>query len=128
MPGKGKILLMDDELVIREMTQDVLKFLGYDVMFAEEGSEAVVLYKQEKAAGVPFDVVILDLLVVKGLGGKETVDQLLKFDPAVKAVVSSGFINDPVVENFTRYGFCERLTKPYSVTDLKNLLEKVMKN
>jgi CheY-like chemotaxis protein len=128
MPGKGKILLMDDELVIREMTQDVLKFLGYDVMFAEEGSEAVVLYKQEKAAGVPFDVVILDLLVVKGLGGKETVDQLLEFDPAVKAVVSSGFINDPVVENFTRYGFCERLTKPYSVTDLKNLLEKVMKN
>ena len=128
MPGKAKILLMDDELVIREMTQDVLKFLDYDVMFAEDGSQAIDLYKQEKAAGVPFDIVILDLLVVHGLGGKETIDQLRKFDPAVKAIVSSGFINDPVVENFTRYGFCERLTKPYTLTDLKNLLEKVMKN
>jgi CheY-like chemotaxis protein len=127
MPGKAKILLMDDEQVILDMTREVLKFLDYDVMFAEDGSKAIDLYKKEKAAGVPFDIVILDLSVAHGLGGRETIDQLRKFDPAVKAIVSSGYTNDPVVEDFSQYGFSERLTKPYNINDLKNLLEKVMK-
>jgi len=127
MPGKAKILLMDDEQIILDMTRDVLDFLNYDVMFANEGSKAIDLYKQEKAAGVPFDIVILDLSVANGLGGKETVEQLRKYDPAVKAIVSTGYMNDPAVENFSLYGFCEKLTKPYTLMDLKNLLEKVMK-
>lgn len=127
MPGKAKILLMDDEQIILDMTRDVLDFLNYDVMFAKEGSKAIELYKQEKAAGVPFDIVILDLSVANGLGGKETVEQLRKYDPAVKAIVSTGYMNDPAVENFSLYGFCEKLTKPYTLKDLKNLLEKVMK-
>jgi CheY-like chemotaxis protein len=127
MPGQAKILLMDDEQIILDMTRDVLDFLNYDVMFAKEGSTAIDLYKQEKAAGVPFDIVILDLSVANGLGGKETIEQLRKYDPAVKAIVSTGYMNDPAVENFSLYGFCEKLTKPYTVKDLKNLLEKVMK-
>jgi CheY-like chemotaxis protein len=127
MPGKAKILLMDDEQIILDMTRDVLDFLNYEVMFAKEGSAAIELYRQEKAVGVPFDIVILDLSVTKGLGGKETIEQLRKYDPAVKAIVSTGYTNDPAVENFSQYGFCEKLTKPYSLKDLKNLLEKVMK-
>ena len=127
MPGKAKILLMDDEQIILDMTRDVLDFLNYDVMFAKEGSKAIDLYKQEKAAGVPFDIVILDLSVANGLGGKETIEQLRKYDPYVKAIVSTGYMNDPAVENFSLYGFCEKLTKPYALKDLKNLLEKVMK-
>lgn len=127
MPGKAKILLMDDEQIILDMTRDVLDFLNYDVMFAKEGSTAIDLYKQEKAAGVPFDIVILDLSVANGLGGKETIEQLRKYDPTVKAIVSTGYMNDPAVENFSLYGFCEKLTKPYSLKDLKNLLENVMK-
>jgi len=70
MPGKAKILLMDDEQVILDMTRDVLNFLKYDVMFAREGAEAMALYKNEKAAGQPFDIVILDLSVIHGLGGR----------------------------------------------------------
>ncbi len=127
MPGKAKILLMDDEQVIVDMTREVLKFLDYDVMFAPDGLSAIDLYKQEKASGVPFDIVILDLSIGHGLGGRETIDHLRKFDPEVKAIVSSGYINDPVVEDFSRYGFCARLTKPYNIKDLKNLLETVMK-
>jgi CheY-like chemotaxis protein len=127
MPGKGKILLMDDEQIILDMTRDVLDFLNYDVMFAKEGSLAIDLYKQEKSAGVPFDIVILDLSVGNGLGGKETIEQLRNIDPAVKAIVSTGYLNDPAVENFSQYGFCAKLTKPYTVKDLKNLLESVLK-
>jgi len=127
MPGKAKILLMDDEQIILDMTREVLNFLDYDVMFAEDGSTAIDLYKKEKAAGVPFDIVILDLSVAHGMGGKETIEHLRKFDPGVKAIVSSGYTNDPVVEDFSRYGFSERLTKPYNINGLKNLLEKVMK-
>ncbi len=127
MSGKRKILLMDDEQVILDMTREVLKFLDYDVMLADDGSKAIDLYKQEKAAGVPFDIVILDLSVGHGLGGKETIVKLREFDPAVKAIVSSGYTNDPVVENFSQYGFLARLAKPYNIKDLKFLLEDVMK-
>ena len=63
MSGKGKVLFMDDEQIILDMTRDVMKFLDYDVMFARDGLSAIDLYKKEKAAGVPFDVVILDLSV-----------------------------------------------------------------
>lgn len=127
MPGKGKILLMDDEQIILDVTFEVLKFLNYDVLFARDGLAAIDLYKKEKAAGAPFDLVILDLSVTTGMGGKDTIEQLRKFDPAVKAVISTGYTNDPLVRNFSQYGFCEKLTKPYKIDDLKKLLEQVIR-
>jgi CheY-like chemotaxis protein len=128
MAGKGKILLMDDEQIILDVTQEVLKFLKYDVVFARDGLAAIDLYKKEKTSGAPFDIVILDLSVPTGMGGKETIEHLRKFDPAIKAIISSGYCNDPVVENFSQYGFSGRLTKPYKISDLKNLLEELMRN
>ncbi|HUT39048.1 MAG TPA: response regulator [Methanoregula sp.] len=127
MAGKGKILLMDDEQIILDVTHEVLKFLNFDVMFATDGLAAIDLYKKEKIAGSPFDIVILDLSVPTGMGGKETIEELRKFDPAVKAIVSSGYANDPVVEDFSQYGFSAKLTKPYKITDLKNILEELMR-
>jgi CheY-like chemotaxis protein len=126
MTGKGKILLMDDEQIILDVTQEVLKFLGYDVMFAQEGETAYNLYVQEKNAGVPFDIVILDLSVPEGMGGKEAIAKLKTFDPDVKAIVSSGYSNDPVVQDFTRYGFSGKLSKPYKINDMKTILEQLM--
>ena len=128
MAGKGKILLMDDEQIILDVTQEVLKFLKYDVVFARDGLAAIDLYKKEKTSGAPFDIVILDLSVPTGMGGKETIEHLRKFDPAIKAIISSGYSNDPIVENFSQYGFSGRLTKPYKISDLKNLLEELMRN
>lgn len=128
MPGKGKVLLMDDEQIILDVTSEILTFLKYDVMSAKDGLAAADLYRKEKDAGSPFDIVILDLSVPGGLGGKETIELLRKVDPAVKAVISSGYSNDPVVEDFSHYGFCERLTKPYNINAMKNLLENVIKN
>ncbi len=126
MTSKGKVLLMDDEQIILDVTLEVLKFLGYDVMFAREGAAAIELYKKEKAAGVPFDVVIIDLSVPEGMGGKETIGLLKAFDPEVKAVVSTGFSSDPVVLDFSSYGFSGKLTKPYKINDLKNILEQLV--
>jgi len=127
MTGKGKILLMDDEQIILDVTHEVLKFLNFDVMFATDGLAAIDLYKKEKIAGSPFDIVILDLSVPTGMGGKETIEELRKFDPAVKAIVSSGYANDPVVEDFSQYGFSAKLTKPYKISDLKNIFEELMR-
>jgi CheY-like chemotaxis protein len=127
MPSKGKVLFMDDERIIIDMTREVLKFLDYEVMFAKDGLAVLDLYQKEKSAGVPFDIVILDLTISSGLGGKETIRELRKLDPGVKAIVSSGYTDDPAVHNFSGYGFCEKLTKPYNIHDLKRILEKVMR-
>jgi len=127
MASKGKVLLMDDEQIILDVTHEVLKFLGYDVMFARDGNAAIELYRQEKSSGAPFDIVILDLSVPEGMGGKETIAQLVKFDPGVKAVVSSGYSNDPVVQDYADYGFSGRLTKPYKINDMKEILESLIR-
>jgi len=127
MASNGKILLMDDEQIILDVTHEVLTFLGYTVVFAKEGATAVELYKKEKTAGHPFDLVILDLLVPEGMNGRETIEKLRAFDPDVKAIVSSGYSNDPVMQNFTSYGFSGRLTKPYRIAEMKNILEEMIK-
>lgn len=127
MAGKGKILLMDDEQIILDVTLEVLSFLEYEVMFARDGAAAFDLYKHEKEAGAPFDLVILDLSVPEGLGGKDTISLLKSYDPAVKAIVSSGYSHDPVVENYLQYGFSGRLSKPYKINNLKAILEQLMK-
>jgi CheY-like chemotaxis protein len=126
MAGKGKILLMDDEQIILDVTLEVLKFLGYDVMFAKDGAAAIELYKREKNAGVPFDIVILDLSIPEAMGGKEAMRQLKEFDPAVKGVVSSGYTNDPVVMDYAGYGFSGKLSKPYKINDMKRILEQLL--
>ena len=125
--SKGKVLLMDDEQIIIDVTLEVLQFLGYEVQFARDGGEAISLYSQEKAAGSPFDVVILDLSVPDGMGGKETIAKLKELDPTVKAVVSSGFANDPAVQDFAGFGFAGKLSKPYKINDMKSILEELMK-
>ena len=127
MAAKGKVLLMDDEQIILDVTLEVLNYLEYEVMFARDGDAALGLYRQEKEAGRPFDLVILDLSVPEGLGGKETISLLKAYDPAVKAIVSSGHSNDPVVLDFMQYGFSGKLSKPYKISDLKELLEYQIK-
>ena len=127
MASKGKILLMDDEQIILDVTLEVLRFLGYDVMFARDGGAAIELYKKEKNAGVPFDAVILDLSIPEGMGGKEAIGHLRAFDPSVKAIVSSGYTHDPAVIDFSAYGFSGKLAKPYKINDMKMVLEQLIK-
>ena len=125
-PGKGKILVMDDDRNVREVAGEVLRFLGYEVGFAEHGSEAIARYREAKEAGRPFDLVIMDLTIPGKIGGKEAIQQLLEIDPRVKAIVSSGYSNDPIMATYGRYGFKGVIGKPYKMEELSKTLHKVM--
>jgi CheY-like chemotaxis protein len=126
MTSKGKILLMDDEQVILDVTQEVLKFLGYDVVFAKDGAEAIEIFTREKLAGHPFDLVILDLSVPEGMGGKEAFEKLHIIDPQAKMIMSSGYTNDPLMTDYAKYGLSGILPKPYRIANLKTLLENLI--
>ncbi len=126
--GQGKILLMDDEEIIRESIGSFLTVSGYEIMYANNGEEAVDLYHKEMKTSNPFDAVILDLTIRGGTGGKEAIKKLLEIDPNVKAIVSSGYSNDPVMAKFREYGFRAVLAKPCrSQEELRAILQKVLK-
>ena len=93
---QGKVLLMDDEKIIRNMVAKMLFHLGYEVELAEDGNKAIDLYKWAIKSGQPFDFVILDIVIPNGLGGKETIQNLLKINPEIKAIVSSGYSDGPI--------------------------------
>lgn len=120
------ILVMDDEEQIRNIAEQFLLNLGCKVELAQDGNEAIAKYKESILEGRNFDAVILDLEIKEGLGGKETIQQLISIDPSIKAIISSGCINNPVVIHFKDYGFCASMPKPYILADLRNTLNKVL--
>ena len=123
---KAKVLVMDDEEIIRNLSSELLSVLGHDVEVAKHGQEALEKYQSAISVGNPFDVVILDLTIKGGMGGVETVQKLLKMDPQAKAVVSSGYSDDAVTADYLLHGFKASLKKPYNVDALKNLLDKLL--
>ena len=124
--GEAKILLMDDEDTIRNAGSEMLIYYGYRVTLARDGQEAVELYKKAREMGEPFEAVIMDLTVPGGLGGIETMTILRQIDPEVKAIISSGYANDPVMSDYERYGFSGVVTKPYKFDELNDILNKVL--
>lgn len=122
----GKILIMDDEEMLRDSTADMLGRNGFKVETAGDGIEAIELYKKAKESGDPFDVVIMDLTVPGGMGGKEAVRRLREFDPRVRAVVSSGYSDDAMMSDYRSYGFCGIIVKPYSMDELLKILNQVL--
>jgi two-component system cell cycle sensor histidine kinase/response regulator CckA len=124
--GRGRILLMDDEDVVRKVAGTLLKYLGYEVTIALDGAEMLELYRKARSQGRPFDAVILDLTIPGGMGGKEAVRRLLEIDSKAVAVVSSGYSNDPIMANYRKYGFKGVVAKPYEIDDLGATLQKVL--
>jgi len=118
--------VMDDEEMIRKLAEEILTHLGYDFEFAKNGSEAVELYRSALEAKIPFDAVVLDLTVRGGMGGKETIQEILQLDPYVKGIVSSGYSADPGVTDFRKYGFKGVVAKPYTVEELSQELTRVL--
>ncbi|MBI4246313.1 MAG: response regulator [Candidatus Rokubacteria bacterium] len=121
-----RVLLMDDEGLILAVASDVLRRLGHTVEIAKDGAEAVALYRRAWDGGAPFDAVILDLTVLGGVGARGAIRQLSAIDPNVRAIVSTGYSNDPIVENYLEHGFRALLVKPYRVADLREALRRVM--
>lgn len=124
--GKGRILVMDDEEVVREVAGRMAAHLGYEVDFAEDGAKAIELYKKAKKSGRPFDVVIMDLTIPGGMGGEEAMEKLLEIDPSVKAIVSSGYSNDPVMADYKKHGFSGVIAKPYKVAEMSSVINSVI--
>ncbi|RMH36868.1 MAG: PAS domain S-box protein [Nitrospirae bacterium] len=122
----GRILVMDDEYSIRTMMQDALAQLGYDVTCVQHGQEAITVYTQAKREGRPFTAVILDLTVPGAMGGKDAIQHLRAVDPQVKAIVTSGYADHDVVEQYRHYGFDAVLVKPYQVTELYRILDVLL--
>ena len=120
-----RVLVMDDEESLRNLSQKILERLGHKVDTVKDGVEAVETYKKNMVSGDPFDAVILDLTIKGGMGGEQTMRELLKIDPDVKAIVSSGYFDDPVMSDFEKYGFMGALPKPYENKALKEVLERL---
>jgi PAS domain S-box-containing protein len=125
--GKGRILVMEDEADLRDVMGTMLAHFGYEVTFANHGNEAITAYQNAKTAGQPFDVIVLDLTIPGGMGGKETITQILAFDPHVKAIVASGYATDPIMDEFKQYGFCGCIAKPYKAHELNQILHTVIR-
>jgi signal transduction histidine kinase/CheY-like chemotaxis protein len=124
--GSQRILIMDDEYTVAKGAQRILEHLGYRVARARDGLEALSLYRDAKLEGEPFDLVIMDLTIPGGMGGKTTIKRLLDENPEAKAIVSSGYSNDPVMSNYEKYGFIGVLPKPFNVKALGRAVEKAL--
>ncbi len=123
--GTGRILFMDDETDIRETVDEILAFLGYEVYLAVDGTEAIGMYQDAAAENRPFDLVVLDLTIPGGMGGKYVIEQLLAKDPAVKGIVCSGYADDPVMTNYAAYGFKGMIKKPYDIKEFSKIIHTV---
>jgi CheY-like chemotaxis protein len=119
-----RILVMDDESAIRELTSELLSTMGYEVTAVPDGSEAVRIYERAARKGENFRAVILDATVRGGLGGVETIERLRSIDPEVKAIICSGYSDEAALSEFLSYGFRGALPKPFTRRELSDALQK----
>ena len=120
--GTGSILVMDDDEMVRDLAAITLKRFGYAVTTCVNGSEAISLYRSARDEGSPFSLVIMDLTIPGSMGGIEAARQILAIDSGAHLIVSSGYSEDPVMANYTDYGFCASIEKPYRVEDISGIM------
>jgi PAS domain S-box-containing protein len=119
---KAKILLMDDDKMVLDVARAMLAALEHEVVLSMNGEDAVQCYREALNSESKIDLVIMDLTIPGGMGGKEAVVEILKLDPEAKVIVSSGYSNDPVMANFQDYGFCAAIVKPYQLDELSKVV------
>jgi two-component system cell cycle sensor histidine kinase/response regulator CckA len=124
--GSGRVLVMDDEEMVRSVAGEIIRALGYEVVTARDGREAVELYRRSMQEGRPFDVLIVDLTIPGGMGGRDAIRELIAIDPNVRAIVSSGYHDDPIMANYREYGFRDVIAKPYDAATLSKALARIL--
>lgn len=124
-PG-GSILVMDDEQSIRELTAEVLEYLGYQVKTVPDGSAAVALYEAALDEGTPFSAVLLDLTIPGGMGGKEAAQKILAINPHACLIVASGYSNDQIMSSYASFGFSGAIAKPFRMDEIEQLLRSLV--
>lgn len=125
-PTRRRVLVMDDEEIVRTVLDRMLLQCGCESTFARDGAEMIDIYRRATLMGYPFDAVIIDLVVASGMGGREAVAKLLEIDPDAKAIVSSGYSDDRIMSDFKEYGFRGVLAKPYTLATLNQVLHEVI--
>ena len=120
------VIIMDDEQPVRQVARLMLKRLGHETLEAEDGEKLVETYRRRKMIGKPIDIILMDLTVPGAMGGKEAMQEILVLDPDARAIVSSGYSNDPVMADHKKYGFKAAVTKPFLLEDLRYAIERVM--
>ncbi len=121
---KAKILIMDDEEQVRIITKAMLEEMGHRVLLANDGLETIQAYQEAMTEGSPIDLIIMDLTIAGGMGGKEAVQKILSVDPEARVIVSIGYSHDPVMANFEDYGFCSAIAKPYQIDELQKIVNQ----
>jgi PAS domain S-box-containing protein len=120
--GNCRLLVLDDEPSIRRLIQAALREVGYEVLVASEGAEAVALFQAAKREQRPIEIVILDLTIAGGMGGTETLARLRAIDPGLRAIASSGYSTGDVMAEPRAFGFVGTLAKPYTLAELERVV------
>ena len=121
-----KILLMDDDEMVATTVSLMLQELGHETVFATDGEMALNHYKAALDTAKPFDLVIMDITIPGGMGGEKAVQKVLELDPAAKVIVASGYSNDPIMANYSDYGFCAALSKPFRLEELSKTINDLL--
>ena len=124
--GRRRVLVMDDEASIRTLTANMLEFLGYEAHVVSGGTVAIQRVKEAIETGAPYDAVLLDLVVPGDLGGKDAIERLCDIDPAIRAILISGYAQDSIMLDHREYGFAAAMTKPYTLQELQATLDSVL--
>ncbi|MBU1565713.1 MAG: PAS domain S-box protein [Proteobacteria bacterium] len=120
-----KILVMDDEEMVRKVVKTMLMRLGHEVGLAEHGEEAIKMYRHGLETKQRFDLVLMDLTIPGGMGGKDAAREILSLDPDAKIIVSSGYSDDPIISKYDEFGFCAAIVKPYLLKELSKVVARI---
>jgi CheY-like chemotaxis protein len=124
--GSGRVLVMDDEQPIRVLLGAILQHFGYEATAVTDGTEAIREYKKALDTGNPFKAVIMDLAIPGAMGGREAIGELRTLDPNVRAIVTSGYSDDPAIMHYKKHGFAGRIEKPYRAEDVGTVLNQIL--
>jgi CheY-like chemotaxis protein len=123
---RGRVLFMDDEEPILKMAERLMERMGLEFESVSDGKAAIDRYKAAASAGRPFDLVVMDLTIPGGMGGREAISVLREFDPTVRAIVSSGYSSDLAMSEFRKHGFRGMVAKPYDISELASIIRGVL--